>query len=187
MSLKDLFVVSDKSKVNNDYVVPQPQISPDMNMGIDTTKYNINHDIGFINDVYDKEGLTDLSRSIFKAEEISATLPDTLPTDTKRTSVIGILSSFSLSVEELVTDGIARTNAIDTAQISCETNFNNQIADANNTIEELKQKISDLQADIVNITESKNAMNAAAAEEIARINNLINFIDPSAMSEEGGN
>ena len=98
MGFKDLFITREEQPSVNimpDYDNPEPTL--DYSEKVSTFE-SVTPDANFINDVYNKAGLSDLSRSIFKVEEISATLPNTLPEDTLRQSIIGVLSSFNLSV-----------------------------------------------------------------------------------------
>ena len=58
-----------------------------------------------ISDVYTQNNLFDMSHSIFKVEELIASLPKEMATDTKRASVLAILGSFNLTAPEVVVDG----------------------------------------------------------------------------------
>ena len=49
-----------------------------------------------INDIYTQNDLFDMSRSIFKVEELITSLPKEMATSTKRASVLAILGSFNL-------------------------------------------------------------------------------------------
>ena len=53
------------------------------------TEVNIAENVteNLIGDIYASNNLGDMSRSIFKVEEVSKSLPDTMPTDTKRMAV----------------------------------------------------------------------------------------------------
>lgn len=184
MGFKDLFITREEQPSVNtmpDYDDPEPTL--DYLEKVSTFE-SVTPDANFINDVYNKAGLSDLSRSIFKVEEISATLPNTLPEDTLRQSIIGVLSSFNLSVSDLVYDGKSRLDNVETCRSEAEADYNNRISNNNDQIESLKRKISDLEAENLNITESKNMMNSAAYKEEERINKLITFINPSNSKEE---
>lgn len=61
-----------------------------------------------IADIYTANDLTDMDKSIFKAEEIKATLPATMTTEAMKATVIGILSSFKLTAEGLAQDAADR-------------------------------------------------------------------------------
>ena len=153
MGLKDLFIVSDKPKeeyvpTQNDIVVPEvPEpIIPENVSGI--------KDEEFVANVYEANNLTDMSSSIFKVEEVASNLPDTLPTDTKRTTVVGILSSFKLSVVDVVDDGLTRINAINECLTSETRSLDYKINQNEEQIEELKKNISYLQGQNFNLNET---------------------------------
>ena len=54
---------------------------------------------GFVQDVYEKNELADLSRSIFKVEQVMNSLPKEMATAVKKSTVHTILTSFDLSVD----------------------------------------------------------------------------------------
>ena len=91
--------------IDEDYLESLEQTEEQIDVEVETE--NITED-NFISDIYNNNDLSDLSKSIFKVEEISMNLPDTMPKETKQASVIGILSSFQLTPESVKTDADER-------------------------------------------------------------------------------
>lgn len=129
-----------------------------------------------IADVYGANGLTDMSKSIFKAEEIKATLPSTMTTEAMQTTVTGILGSFGLTVDGLKEDAATRTSILQAAcaQITEDNTAiinerKTQIEDAKKLIEGWEQDIAAHEKTIANSVELINA-------EVKRIANLNTFL-----------
>ena len=129
-----------------------------------------------IADIYTANDLTDMDKSIFKAEEIKATLPSTMTTESMKTTVIGILGSFKLTVEELSQDAVDRTEILRAACSQITKDNTMVIDDCKAKIEEAKHLIENLEKDILLhekvITNSVETINT----EINRIANLNVFL-----------
>lgn len=129
-----------------------------------------------INDIYNQNGLSDLSKSIFKVEELVNSLPKEMPNDTKKTTVLSILGSFNLTVDEVVADGCSRKTMLDAALDEIVEENENVILDNNKDIEFKKKEIQELEKDNANReTVIKNTEDKIEAEA-KRISDLIAFI-----------
>ena len=170
MGLKDFFFEK----------VEEPAVSYDNTYDtyeedIDVNVENVTQD-NLIADIYNQNSLSDLSKSIFKIEELINSLPKEMPNETKKATVLSMLSIFGLTVEEVVADGNERCTVIDVA-LSAITTENNDVIDSNNaSIEQKKLEIQDLEKDnaertlIIKDTEDK------VESEGKRIEGLIKFI-----------
>ena len=127
-------------------------------------------------DIYNQNNLSDLSKSIFKVEELINSLPKEMPSDTKKATVLSILGSFGLTVNEVVADGISRKDMLNAALDEITTDNENVIAENNTNIEFKKQEIQKLEKDnadresVIKNTEDKIKI------ETKRISDLIIFI-----------
>lgn len=127
-------------------------------------------------DIYNQNNLSDLSKSIFKVEELINSLPKEMPNDTKKATVLSILGSFGLTVNEVVSDGISRKDMLNAALDEITTDNENVIAENNTNIEFKKQEIQKLEKDnadresVIKNTEDKIKI------ETKRISDLIVFI-----------
>lgn len=129
-----------------------------------------------IAEIYNANGLFDMSNSVFKVEEISKSLPATMTTEAKKASVIGILGSFNLTVEGLVEDASKR---IDTLRaVSVQVNDNNmeiinakkqEIEDAKRLIEKCEKTIAEHEQVIATSTD-------LIEDEVKRITGLKEFL-----------
>ncbi len=127
-------------------------------------------------DIYAANGLTDTSRSIFKAEELSNNLPSTMPTETKQASVIGILSSFGLTAEELLVDAKRRTDILQAA-VAQITEDNTAIIDAKKQeIEEAKKLIETCEKTIIEHDQIIAGSTELIENEVKRIAALNEFL-----------
>lgn len=158
---------SDMELDMNDYAEQKPDIDVDVE-NVDV------HNV--ISEIYDKNGVSDTSRSIFKAEEVAGKLPKEMATVTKRNTVIQMLESFGISSEEVINDGNDRIELINAAYekfFSESDTFvslrSMQIEDHKKEIERLEKEISSKQEELKNISENVEC-------ETKRISNLIKFM-----------
>ena len=129
-----------------------------------------------IDDIYTQNDLFDMSRSIFKVEELIASLPKEMATDTKRASVLAILGSFNLTATEVVEDGEKRFNVLLNIKDKIDKDCRNVIADKESQIEELKKAIENLTIEIANEQEKMKQSDDAILVEVAKVENLIKFV-----------
>ena len=170
MGLLDLFV---------EKVETEPQVTYEEYY---TTEYDISVNTesvtqeNLIGDIYDKNELSDISRSIFKVEELINSLPKEIPNETKKATVLTILSSFNLTADEVIKDGLDRSMIIKSALNSIVDENNEVIAANNESIEQKKLEIQNLEKDnfdrqnVIKNTEDK------IEDELKRIEALIKFI-----------
>lgn len=129
-----------------------------------------------IGDVYTQNNLFDMSQSIFKVEELIASLPKEMATDTKKASVLAILSSFGLTATEVVDDGEKRmsvlSNVKDKIDMDCKTTISNKEIE----IEDLKKAIENLTVEIANEQEKMKLSDEAILAEMSKVESLIKFV-----------
>ena len=129
-----------------------------------------------IADIYSENNLSDLSKSIFKVEELINSLPKEMPDATKRATVLSILASFGLTVEEVLADAEIRSSVIQSALDSI-IEENEDVIDSNNTaIEQKKLEIQNLEKDNSDRTLVIKNTDDKVEAEIKRINGLVKFI-----------
>lgn len=129
-----------------------------------------------ISDVYTQNGLLDMSQSIFKVEELIASLPKEMATDTKRASVLAILGSFDLTATEVVTDGEKRMLFLDSAKNKIDTDCRTTISNKEIEIEDLKKAIENLTVEIANEQEKMKLSDEAILAEMSKVESLIKFV-----------
>lgn len=132
--------------------------------------------VTLIDDIYTQNDLLDKSRSIFKVEELIASLPKEMVTDTKRSSVLAILGSFNLTATEVVEDGERRVDVLNSIKEQIDVDCKNTVSEKEAQIEELKKAIATLTIEIANEQEKTKTSDELILNETAKINNLIKFI-----------
>lgn len=142
---------------------------------VDVNTNNVTQE-NLITDIYNQNELSDLSKSIFKIEELINSLPKEMPNETKKTTVLSMLSIFGLTLEEVISDGNERCLVIESA-LSVITDENNDVINSNNaSIEQKKLEIQELEKDnstrtlVIKNTEDK------IESEVKRIKDLVKFI-----------
>lgn len=127
-------------------------------------------------DIYAANSLEDLSKSIFKVDEVINSLPKEMATETKKATVLAILTSFGLTTDEVVQDGLTRINFLNSAKDEILTKNNSEIESSNVSIEDYKKKIEELSKYIANLeVENKNCEDTVE-QEVSKIESLIKFV-----------
>lgn len=129
-----------------------------------------------IEDIYTQNDLFDKSRSIFKVEELIASLPKEMTTETKRASVLAILSSFNLTALEVSEDGEKRVQVLNAIKEQINTDCKNTVANKEAQIEELKKSIEMLTIEIANEQEKMKVSDETISNEVNKIGSLVKFI-----------
>lgn len=129
-----------------------------------------------LSDIYVHNNKSDMSKSIFKVEELINSLPKEMPTDIKKATVLSILTSFGLTVDEVVADGLERCVIVTNALQAIANDNNSVIINNEAAIEQKKIEIQELEKDnaerssVIKNTEDKVDV------EIKRIETLIKFV-----------
>lgn len=129
-----------------------------------------------VSDIYSANDLTDMDTSIFKAEEIKATLPSTMTTEAMQATVTGILASFKLTAEELIADGNHREEILQAARNKIVDENTNEINDLKNKIEDAKHLIENCEKEIADHEKTISSSVEIINTEIMRIANLNKFL-----------
>lgn len=162
----------------------EPEVSYDESIDnyvedIDVNTENVTQE-NLITDIYNQNELSDLSKSIFKIEELINSLPKEMPNETKKTTVLSMLSIFGLTLEEVVSDGNERCLVIESA-LSVITDENNDVINSNNaSIEQKKLEIQELEKDNSNRTLVIKSTEDKIESEVKRIKDLVKFIGGAA-------
>jgi septal ring factor EnvC (AmiA/AmiB activator) len=129
-----------------------------------------------IEDIYVQNELYDKTKSIFKVEELINSLPKEMVTETKKASVLAILSSFGLTVTDVTLDGDNRVEVLSGVLAKILGEGKNTVTQKGFEIEEHKKEIARLEKEIseqqTEMKISEDTINA----EITRITELVKFI-----------
>lgn len=130
-----------------------------------------------VSDIYSENNLMDnIDTSIFKVEEIKATLPTTMTTEAMQNTVFGILGSFKLTPEGLIEDANKRIEILQAARIGLVNENTDVINNCKCEIEELKQAIMDLEKNIAERESHIENVTKSVDNEVKRIDDLCNFL-----------
>lgn len=129
-----------------------------------------------VDDIYKANSLEDLSKSIFKVDEVINSLPKEMATETKKATVLAILTSFGLTTDEVVQDGITRINFLKSAMNEILTKNNSEIESSNISIEEHKKEIEELSKYIANLVVVNKNCEDTVEQELSKIEELIKFV-----------
>ena len=108
--LRDLFFEEVKEAPVETY--DADYMTEDYNIDVNTE--NVSQE-NLIADIYSENDLSDLSKSIFKVEELINSLPKEMPDATKKATVLSILASFGLTIDEVLADAKDRNAVIKSA------------------------------------------------------------------------
>jgi hypothetical protein len=129
-----------------------------------------------INEIYEQSNLNDLSKSIFRVKSFSEALPDTLTTEAKRQSVLGILAASDLNVEELKEDAYLRIEAINSVMEQFSNSTDNIIEDGNEEIKRLQEQIESIKEKINSRQLLQENQMKLVNDEINKIKNIVEFL-----------
>ena len=132
-----------------------------------------------IEDIYRNARLTlDTKKSIFMVDILSKTLPENLPIDVKRETVLSLMNVSDLKRDNLLNDAYQRIDTLNTVlEETVETS--EEIMEKNNkTIEELKKRIEELASINEERLEFQQDQNTLIEYEIQKIINLVDFVKP---------
>lgn len=171
MGFKDLFIERQPVEEPRRFVPQEEQEQEPMPVEVPD-----NNTASFVEDVYEKNGMTDLSRSIFKVEELASTLPAEMPDKTKRQTVMSIMSTFGLSLESVVEDGYNRVQCLENSRDILVDVLDSEIQENENSIESLKLQIAELQKENSMKQAQISSIKDVSTKETDRIKILIEFI-----------
>jgi hypothetical protein len=129
-----------------------------------------------IEDIYNENYLNDKTKSIFKVEEIKSVLPDTLPNETKKASVLGMMSVSGLTLESVLLDAENRIGILNSALQKFTETTVEIINDSQDQINKLEEMINDLKEKITVRKKEQETQEQIINQEKEKINNTVNFI-----------
>lgn len=133
-------------------------------------------DIASIEEIYEKAGISDLSNSVYKVEEIRSVLPSTLSASAKKESVLGMMQVSKITPEEVIEDASKRTAVLKGALDSF-TNETIKVVETNTAeIVELENRIDALKDEINNRQLSQEQQEQLINNESVKIDSIIKFI-----------
>lgn len=146
---------------------------------IDVNTENITQE-NLISDIYNQNNLSDLSKSIFKIEELINSLPKEMSDKVKKPTVLSMLSIFGVTVDEVVKDGVDRCNIVVDAGNAIVKENNDVIGNNNALIEQKKLEIEELEKDNALRNVTVKTVEDKIEAEVKRITELVKFVGGDA-------
>lgn len=132
-----------------------------------------------IEDIYRNARLTlDTKKSIFMVDILSKTLPENLPIDVKRETVLSLMNVSDLKKDNLLNDAYQRIDTLNTVLEETVETSEEIIEKNNKTIDELKKRIEELESINEERLEFQQDQNTLIEYEIQKIINLVDFVKP---------
>lgn len=132
-----------------------------------------------IGDIYQNYDISsDGINSLSIVESFQKALPDYLPTDVKRQSILNIISSSNVKVENLVKDGNDKLNCLKDFSQSFTNESNAVINNFDAEIKKLNERINSFKTAIDNMKNLQTEQDFTVKYEIDKINNILQFINP---------
>lgn len=132
-----------------------------------------------IQGVYNKFNLVaEGTNTIFIIDNFFKALPDYLPEDVKRQSVLNIISSSGMNIEGLLKDGSERLSVLKSYGQNFSENTERVVAEYENEIRILTEKISSYKSFIADRKKLQEEQTATLEYETQKIQNIIHFINP---------
>lgn len=119
--------------------------------------------------------------SLFIVESFLKALPDYLPNDVKRQSVLNIIASSGMSIESLMKDGNDRLRCLNDFLNNFSYEIKNTIKENEDEIEKLTKKINSYKKQIDYMKKLQMEQDAIVDYESERINNILHFISPDKL------
>lgn len=132
-----------------------------------------------INEIYKNYDInSDGIKSLSIVESFQKALPDYLPTDVKRQSILNIIASSNVQVESLIKDGNDKLNCLKDFSQSFTNESNEVVLNFENEIKKLNENINSYKTAIDNMKKLQTEQDFTVKYEIDKINNILQFINP---------
>lgn len=132
-----------------------------------------------VEDIYRNYDInTDGINSLSIVESFQKALPDYLPMDIKRQSILNIIASSNVKIESLVKDGNDKLNSLKEFSKSFNNESNEVVSNFEEEIKTLNEKINKYKTAIENMKKLQSEQDFTVKYEIDKINNILQFLNP---------
>lgn len=129
-----------------------------------------------VEEIYAENELSDLSASILKVEEIKSVLPDNLPNDAKKSSVIGMMGVSHLKVEDVLIDADKRISTLNGALKQFTDETITEVTTNEDKIAELENQINELKEKNIERKKSQEDQELIVNTEVKKIQSIVTFV-----------
>lgn len=132
-----------------------------------------------IDDIYKNYKLiSEPNKTIFMGDILMKALPENLPIDIKRESVLSIMDVSNIEKDDLLNDAYKRIDALNTVLKDTVQNTEEMVLKNEASIKELDRRIEDLKKATEEKIKLKEDQNTIIEYEIQKIINIVEFIKP---------
>ena len=132
-----------------------------------------------IDDIYRNSRMeADKKKTIFMVDVFQKTLPENLPIDVKRASVMNIMDVSSINLENLLNDAFKRIDSLNSVLENTVNTTEEVLAKNNASIRELESRIKDLKKVIEARQQFQEDQTSVIEYEIQKIIGIVDFIKP---------
>lgn len=134
------------------------------------------NNVSSIKDIYNIGNMGDLSKSVYKVEEIKSVLPNALPTNAKKESVLGMMKVSNLTVSDVQIDTENRKNILNSVLENFTKDTQELTLENENEIKELEKRINDLKESINVRNVEQEQQEKIIKDELNKIDSIVEFI-----------
>lgn len=132
-----------------------------------------------VDEIYRNANLEiDKKKTIFMADVYLKALPENLPADIKRESVLNIMEATSIPVDALLNDAYKRIDSLTTVVEETVSTSESMTTKHQTTIKELESRIRELKNLIEERKSFEQEQNTSIEFEIQKIINIVDFVKP---------
>lgn len=132
-----------------------------------------------IEDIYRKAALIqEIKSTVFMVDVYAKALPENLPMDIKRESVLNIMRASDIQVDDLLSDAYKRIDALNNVLESVVQTSDELKAKNTSTIRDLEKRIEELKRTMLEREKFQETQNTMIEYEIQRIINIVDFVKP---------
>lgn len=129
-----------------------------------------------VDSIYEQAGLSDLSRSIYRVQELREALPANLAAEDRKSAVLSAIKVFGLTAGEIVDDAARRKAALSSALKAFQGENQSRVAASEAEIADLEARIETLRQEITAVRNSLSGQGAAVESEIKVIDDIVAFV-----------
>lgn len=126
--------------------------------------------------LYNENGISDTSRSIYRVEDFLAALPETLPEDIRRSTCVNVLKASGFDPLELEDDGNIRSKVLASGKQKLISNNSQRVDSLTADISDLEKQIQDKRTEILSIQQANESITSTIDEETSKIERLMKII-----------
>ena len=172
-------------------VPTQPEEEPNLNCAFDVAPpvepAAVSPDVtpnDIVAQIYQANDATDTSTSVYKVNELLATLPPETPEKTSKTIIVNLLGTLGISIQSIQDDSDRRKALLsDTFNATMQDYENKRTA----LLEEIKDYEAKIQANkeaIQQLVQNGDMLSTAVQDEIAKINSTLAFIGATEVTPD---